>query len=428
LSRNAQLGQMNREIGPWIGTFVSFVVALLAAVTLLQLLMAPPITEIAKVAGYLAVTGIMTMGLGWIVIVWLTRHKNLSLQGASFLSAAVGGGAALANLLIVARLMFVSTSHDLPLLAATIAFSVVLTLFFSYRVAGLAVQRIRSITVQIERLADGNFVAPLDGRGGDEVARLAAHVNTLARRLRAAEQERIALDAERRELTTAISHDLRTPLASIRAMVEALDDHVVQEPAEIARYLGMVRREIDRLNRMIDDLMELARLDAGAPGLVRQPVLLSEIAAEVVDALQAPAKKQDVALRLTVAHDPPPLPLDGSRIERALSNLVRNALEHTPPGGHINVAVGADSSRAWFRVHDTGGGIAPADFSKIWDRFYRGDKARARSLGDGDGAGLGLAIVRSIIEAHDGTVSVRSPEGLGAEFEVILPLCHEGQH
>jgi signal transduction histidine kinase len=128
-------------------------------------------------------------------------------------------------------------------------------------------------------------------------------------------------------------------------------------------------------------------------------------------------------LELHVETEPRELMLDGSRIERVLNNLVRNAIEHTPPGGTIAVSIGVDGDRASVRVFDTGDGIPEADIPHVWDRFYRVDKARTRDLGNGDGGGLGLAIVRSIVEAHEGTVAVRSARGRGAEFEILLPAA-----
>jgi two-component system sensor histidine kinase BaeS len=246
-------------------------------------------------------------------------------------------------------------------------------------------------------------------------------VNTLADRLRAAEEQRAALDRERRELTTSVSHDLRTPLASLRAMVEALDDRVVDDPEEVERYHGTMRREIERLSQMIDDLFEVAQMDSGAVRLNRQPIALQEIAAEAIDAMQARARQDDITLRLTVTGSPPKVHLDGTRIERAIGNLLRNAMEHTPAGGRVEVSVMAENGSIDLRVSDTGEGIAAEDLPYIWDRFYRAEKSRRRSRGTNDGAGLGLTIVRGIVEAHGGTVHAASSHGRGATFTVRLP-------
>ena len=158
-------------------------------------------------------------------------------------------------------------------------------------------------------------------------------------RLVEAASQGAGLERERQELTAAISHDLRTPISTVRAIVDALDDRVVVEPEEVRRYYAMIRREIDRLSRMIDDLFELAQLDAGAVQLQLHPILLEDIAAEVVDAMQALAAGLDVDLTLTIEGAPASLSLDGHRMERAVSNLIRNGLEYTPAGGRVEVCV-----------------------------------------------------------------------------------------
>jgi signal transduction histidine kinase len=275
----------------------------------------------------------------------------------------------------------------------------------------------------IDSLARGDLASRATIAGRDEVGSLAADVNELGRRLYDAEEQRSGLDRERRELTTAISHDLRTPLASLRAMVEALDDRVV-EGEEVQRYYATMRRELDRLSRMIDGLFELSRIDAGAP-LSRSRVPVEEIVAEAVDALQPQARLNHVNLgfnapMITVAL------LDGDRIERAVTNLVRNAIEHTPPGGRIDVDVSESGGWVDVSVSDTGTGVNSADLPHIWERFYRAERSRPRSTSNGDGAGLGLAIVRGIVEAHGGSVSARSEPGSGSTFVMRLPCGDVG--
>jgi signal transduction histidine kinase len=316
--------------------------------------------------------------------------------------------------------MFLNTAHDLRLLVALLVFSGIVTGFFSLWVASTIAGRLSLITEGVGALAAGDYTARVPVRGRDEVARLAQDLNELAVRLHESEAQRAALDRERRELTAAVSHDLRTPLASVRAMVEALDDRIVEDPEEVARYYGTIRREIERLNRLIDDLFELAQMDAGVLRLNCQPVALQEIAAEVVDAMQAQARRNEVMLSLHVRDNPPLLSLDGARIERAVANLVRNALEHTPPGGRIDVAVCMDGGQVALTVSDTGEGIDPAELPRLWNRFYRGERSRQRGPRADNGAGLGLAIVRGIVEAHGGQVSASSVPGQGSVFEMRL--------
>ena len=406
---------------PWLGAALALTLAIGVGLLLAQLLMSPPARDMRTMATYLTLTGAATMGGGWLALRIAERAVGLSIQTKAFLSTAIGSGVALLNVVIVAQLMFVSTSHDLKLLVALIIFSAVVTVFFSLWVASTIAGRIELVAAGIRSLAAGDYLARVAVEGGDEVAQLAAAVNLLARRLQEAEEQRRALDRERHELTAAISHDLRTPLASVRAMVEALDDRVVDDPDEVARYYAAIGREIERLNRMIDDLFELAQMDAGALGLDRQPVALQEVAAEVVDAMQAQAQRAGVTLSLQIDGNPPDVALDGARIERVVANLVRNALEHTPAGGRVDVNVFAEDGWVSLRVADTGEGIDAADLPRVWDRFYRTEKSRQRGPAAADGAGLGLAIVRGFVEVHGGSADVRSMPGKGATFTVRLP-------
>ncbi len=404
-----------------VAAVLALALAIGAAVLLTELTMSPSWAELRKLAIYLALAGVASAGLGWVALRGADRMLGPGLRGRAFLSSVIAGAVALLNVIIVGRLMFVSTEHDLNLLLTLVIFSAVITAFFSFSVAATVAGRIENIATAIRLLAHGAFATRLAPNGNDEVARLSEDVDLLAARLQAADDQRAALDRERRELTAAISHDLRTPLASLRAMTEALNDGIVDEPAEIRRYYATMRREIERLSGMIDDLFELSQLDAGALKLERLPICVQDIAAEVVDAMQAAARLAGVELILNVDSSPPEIEVDGGRIERAIGNLVRNALEHTPGGGRVLVSVAATNGNVDLRVADSGSGIAPSDLPHVWERFYRADISRGRN-GNGDGAGLGLAITRGIVEAHGGSVEAISGGGDGATFVLRLPL------
>jgi len=404
-----------------VAAVLALALAIGAAVLLTELTMSPSWAELRKLAIYLALAGVASAGLGWVALRGADRMLGTGLRGRAFLSSVIAGAVALLNVIIVGRLMFVSTEHDLNLLLTLVIFSAVITAFFSFSVAATVAGRIENIATAIRLLAHGAFATRLAPNGNDEVARLSEDVDLLAARLQAADDQRAALDRERRELTAAISHDLRTPLASLRAMTEALNDGIVDEPAEIRRYYATMRREIERLSGMIDDLFELSQLDAGALKLERLPISVQDIAAEVVDAMQAAARLAGVELILNVDSSPPEIEVDGGRIERAIGNLVRNALEHTPGGGRVLVSVAATNGNVDLRVADSGSGIAPSDLPHVWERFYRADTSRGRN-GNGDGAGLGLAITRGIVEAHGGSVEAISGGGDGATFVLRLPL------
>lgn len=408
-----------RTARPWLVAALGLMLAIGSGVLLAELLMSPPSNELWDLGAYLSLAGTFTMAAGWLALVAAERTLGLSIQAKTFLSSLIASGVGLLNVLIVAQFMFISTEHDLKLLVAVIAFSAVVTASLTLWVARTVAARLQSVTHAVRSLAEGDLRTRVNVTGSDEVARLAEDVNSLARRLEAGEEQRQALDRERKELTTAISHDLRTPLASLRAMVEALDDRVI-EGEEVQRYYGTMRREIERLSRMIEDLFLLAQMDAGALSLVREQLSIEEILADVVDALQPQARQLDVSIHLQ-SEGPASARVDGARIERAIANLIRNAIQHSPEGGRVDVTLGAQGNWIDVKVSDAGDGIDPEDLPHIWQRFYRAEKSRQRGPRNADGAGLGLAIVRGIVEAHGGQVTAESVARGGSTFAMRLP-------
>jgi len=385
-------------------------------------LLAPAARDLRALGLYLALSGAATVLLGRVALSLVDRAARLGIRGKIFVAVAIGNSVGLANVFVIAKLMFLSNIHDLRLLVALLVFSGVLTIFFALWIASSTTSRVQAIAAGIRSLSGGAYDLHVNVSGGDEMADLAQRMNDMAARLRAAHEQRTALDRQRRELTAGISHDLRTPLASLRAMVDALDDGIVDDPTEVARYHATMRREIERLMRMIEDLLELARLDAGALRLNRQPIGPQEIAAEVMDSMQPQADRLGVRLSLRVPHQLPVMTLDAERIERALGNLVRNALEHTPAGGSIEMSLEPNAGWLEVCVSDSGEGIAAQELPNIWDRFYRAEPSRSRGLGRADGVGLGLAIVRGIVEAHGGCVGATSVPGDGTTFRLRLPV------
>ena len=401
-----------------------FLIAGLAvAVLLARLTMSIKIGDLLLLVAYLAATGAASMALGWIAVTRAEAATQLTLRRKAFLISLVGTVTGLLSVLVVSQLMFVSTAHDLKLLAATLGFNVFIMAGFGALIASSVSNRVDFITEAIRSLSAGNYDRRIDATGTDELANLAGNVNLLAQQLEAAEESQKLLERERRELTAAVSHDLRTPLASIRAMVEALADGIVSEETEAKRYYIVMQREVDRLGRMVDDLFDLSQIDNGVFALQKQLLPLEEIAAEVVEAMQAQARSQDVELVLEVDGALPKSMIDGHRIERVIANLLRNALEHTPAKGKIEVRIRNEDEWVALSVSDTGQGIEPDQLSRIWQRFYRAEASRARTANaGGDGAGLGLAIVRGFVEAHGGQVNAESMARRGSVFSFRLPL------
>jgi signal transduction histidine kinase len=396
-------------------------VAIGAALAVAQVTLAPPRSEMLKLAAYLGISGGAAGVVGWLALSSGWASRNLDLRSKAFAGSLIGGVLGLLNVFLIARLMFISTGHDLWVVAAAIGFSVVLMAGFSLTVASSVAQRLELISGAVQALAEGRSVPDLGLSEADEVSRLAGDVRRLSEKLEASELERSRLDSQRVELTAAISHDLRSPLASVRAMAEALAEGVVDDEAERGRYYALIQREIERLDRMIGDLFDLAQIDAGALRLETRRLPLQEIVAEVVAGMSPQAKRSGISLCFeTPPEGLPDVEVDGGRFERAVSNLVRNAIEHTPPGGEIRASIEREDNWLALTVRDNGEGFDASQVEQVWQRFYRADKSRGRN-GSGDGAGLGLSIVRGFVEAHGGQVECTSAPGEGATFRVRLP-------
>ncbi len=224
-----------------------------------------------------------------------------------------------------------------------------------------------------------------------------------------------AAEASRRELVAWISHDLRTPLAGIRAMAEALSDGVVARPADVADYAGRISGEAAKLSGMVDDLFELSRITAGALRLTLSEVPLADVVSEVVAAERPVAARKGVELRADAVTWPVVLGSD-PELARVVRNLLSNAIRHTPPSGTVAVRVDVEGMQALLRVDDGCGGIPEADLPRVFEVAFRGTPSRQPV-----GGGLGLAIARGLVEAHEGTIAAHN-HGPGCRFEVRLPL------
>ncbi|HXK11153.1 MAG TPA: ATP-binding protein [Vicinamibacteria bacterium] len=230
--------------------------------------------------------------------------------------------------------------------------------------------------------------------------------------------ERRRLERIRRDFVANASHELRTPLTSIRGFVEALEDGAVEEPPTAQRFLGKIRVHADRMAALVEDLLELSRLEAGEGEPFLEETLPGEIVEDVVASFAGAATRKDIRLR-RADHGAPPVRTDPERLRRILENLVDNAVKYTPEGGEVEVACspGPDGSGR-IDVADNGPGIAAEHLPRIFERFYRVDKARSRELG---GTGLGLSIVRHLAESMGASVSVESEPGRGSRFTVTIP-------
>jgi heavy metal sensor kinase len=274
--------------------------------------------------------------------------------------------------------------------------------------APLRAMAARARRITAERLSDR---LPTDG-AGDELAQLAAVFNeTFARLERSFEQLR--------NFTADASHELRTPLTALRTVGEV----ALCEPRDAAYYreiVGSMLEEVDRLQQLVESLLLLSRADAGQLPMHRELLDLGDLTRDLVDDIGVLADERGQRIELDVQG---PVPFHGDRlvVRQALLNVLDNAIKHSPRGGTVRVGVAGDAESVSVSVTDGGPGIAPADQPKIFDRFYRADRSRARSPGAPGGAGLGLAIARWSVESHGGRIVVRSELGRGSTFRVVLP-------
>jgi len=232
------------------------------------------------------------------------------------------------------------------------------------------------------------------------------------------------LEKVRQEFVANVSHELKTPIAVIKACVETLLDGAADDREHRGNFLDQIDEQADRLHALILDLLNLARLEAGPEWLDPKAIKIDEVVAAAVERHRPRAEANDVRLNIIAPTEmAQSATADEDALASILDNLLDNAIKYTPAGGRIEVRWGGDVTCAWMEVADTGVGIPEADLPRIFERFYRVDKARSRELG---GTGLGLAIVKHITQAMNGSVSVRSKLGLGSTFRVRLPIAEAG--
>jgi signal transduction histidine kinase len=331
----------------------------------------------------LALIGLYALAAGGVValfgVVALRAARGRSITVHIGLLLAVTVAAVVAGVATVAQAMFLS-AHDLQVVLITVAASAAVSL----------------------------AVGVVFGRRLASAAVWAAQARERERRL----------EAGRRDLVAWVSHDLRTPLAGMRAMVEALEDRVVDDPETVAEYHGRIRVEADRMARLVDDLFELSRINAGALRLAISSVPLADIVSDAIASTAPLAHSRGVRI---VADEAgwPVVRASEPELARVVANLLVNSVRYTPPDGTVRVDAGQDHGVAWLAVSDSCGGIPDDDLERVFEVAFRGERARTPASA---GGGLGLAIVRGLVEAHGGRVDAHNT-GTGCRFVVRLPTA-----
>ncbi|MCX4683286.1 sensor histidine kinase [Kitasatospora purpeofusca] len=352
--------------------------------------------------------------LGW-PAVRLLRRRSMALS--LFCVAVVTVLAVTSGTFTVAQAMFLS-AHDLGVVITVLAMAAVVSLCTAALLGRQVVAGSRALTEAARTVgSDTGFTAPAHPLGR-ELAQLSGELAATSARLAESRAREQALEQSRRELVAWISHDLRTPLAGLRAMAEALEDGVAEEPE---RYLRRIRTEVERLTGMVDDLFELSRIQAGTLSLSLSRVSVYDLVDDALAGAHALARQRGVRLEGRQV-EPEPVEVDSREITRVLGNLLVNAIRSTPQDGVVAVSARREADEVVLSVTDGCGGIPAQDLPRVFETGWRGTAARTPRPAEagGSGAGLGLAIVRGIVEAHAGRARVHNVAG-GCCFEIALP-------
>jgi signal transduction histidine kinase len=369
-------------------------------------------SEVAHLAGLLGPAIVVTV-VAAMLASWLLRRTSLRQRYLAI--AAVGTVVALGNLLALSRAMFVS-AHAATVLAVVLTYASAAGLAAAFAAARSSASALDRVTRTAEDLARGDLsarVGALDA--GPELDRLAATLDQMAERLQSLRDQEQRIERTRRDLITAVSHDLRTPLGNLQAMAEAVDERVVEDPETFRRYAFEMRRSVGQLSALVDDLFEFVQADAIDVGAEDNPVTLDEVVGAAVDAVLPEAHRKGLVLATELRGE------NGAccspHLARVLQNLLANAVRHTPAGGSVTLDATPAPGALRIAVRDSGEGIEERDLPHVFEPFYRGDPARS-----GNGAGLGLALADRLVRAMGGSLTATSAgRPSGACFEVLIP-------
>lgn len=391
------------------------VVGALISVSLASFWLKASFGDLSELFIYLLASGGISATL---VLVWLAySQRQVGLRFQLTVAYLTGAVITFINILITGNLMFISP-HDLNLLSVLMVFSGAIVIFFALFLSKQLGQPVAELTSSAVELANGNFTARVKPGGSAELARLATAFNRMAEQIEHSFAVQQEMERSRKELVAAISHDLRTPLASLRLMTEAVSDGVADE-RQSAIFLERIRGEVQYMTTLIEDLFEISSLEAGSLKLNLERGTLGDLISDTLESLQNQARQKDQSLEGEIQGELPEIAFDSHQIQRVLNNLVGNAIRYTGPGGSIRLLARQKGDRVVVSVQDNGEGIPAADQAKIFEPFYRSERSRGREHG---GTGLGLAIAQRLVEAHQGRIGVESREGQGSTFTFELPI------
>lgn len=384
-----------------------------AGATVVALTAGTPVRDAAVLLGYAAVASLVVAALSR----WLLRRRGASSLRGQILALTMSSIATVvAGTLTSARAMFISV-HDLNALLGVMTVAVAVSVAASLHLASHFNADAEAVTSLAQQLVD-RPPTPVESVNfaSREMRDLGRRLEEISAQLDESRRRELALDQSRRELVSWVSHDLRSPIASIRALAEALEDGIADDDTVRARYFGSILRESERLTVLVNDLFELSRIQSGVMTLATEPVRVHELVDDAVSAISHYAEITGVQVACDIAAVDARIVTAGD-VTRALRNLLDNAIRHTRAGGSILLEGYPDGDSIVLSVLDECGGIPDADIGRVFDTAFRGDIARGR---DGGGGGLGLAIARGLVESHSGQIDVRN-HGAGCQFRIRIP-------
>lgn len=412
-TRRSPLSLILLALGTWL------LAAGLPALLLLQI----PGKPIEQLALSLSGTGVMTLITAYVfyrlgVLAWFG-----SVRWALLITGVSTSVQILLNVWLLAQTMFVDRQY-LDVTGVILIYAGLTSLSLGFFVSRGITERVRKIGGAAQQVAEGDLAVRLSIAGNDEIAQLAASFNQMAEALQQSAADQRKLEKNRRDLIAWVSHDLRTPLAALRAMIEALADGVVRDEEEVFRYFDQSLREVRHLSHLIDDLFDLSQIDIGHIVLRKEPTDLNVLIQESLSNLTASASRKNITLQAKLPEELDPISAASDKLQRVLYNLIANAIAYSPEGSQVTVQAERQQNSVDVEVINTGVTLAPDVLAKVFDRFYRGDAARAQGQDKARGAGLGLAIAKGFIEAHGGTIKATSGNN-ETRFSFSLPQSQE---
>ena len=379
-----------------------------------------PQSDVRQLVTFMTFTGILSSALSFAFYRLGVLEWFRSLRWTIWTMIALMVGMIFLNVWVIARFTFIE-QHYLTLTSVLLVFAGLSALTIGFFASKTMTDRLSELTAATQLLARGDFSTRLKISGNDEIAQLAATFNAMAKSLGEVDDQKRQLEQTRRDLTAWVSHDLRTPLTSMRVMIEAMLDGVVQDKETVHRYLDSSRAEIEHLAHLIDDLFELAQLDVGHLTINMQRASISDLISDTLGSMQPKARQHGITLLGEVAADIDMISMAPDKIQRVLSNLLDNAIKYTRAGETVTLRAYRGAAAIRIDIHNSGSYIPQDVLPRLFESFYRGEGSRMRDDDGARGTGLGLAIARGFIEAHGGRIWASSEADAGTTFSFTLP-------